>query len=162
MKRELSEAELLHKSASYCSLSEHCMMDVREKLIHWGADTSVANRIIKHLVKERYIDEVRYTKAFVNDKYKFNRWGKTKIVMALRQKKIDEELIRDSILVIEEESYSENLENLLRNKRRQVKDSDIQKIKAKLFRFGASRGYETQLILKTISVVLKDDCEDME
>lgn len=162
MKRELSEAELLHKSASYCSLSEHCIMDVREKLIHWGADTSVANRIIKHLVKERYIDEVRYTKAFINDKYKFNRWGKTKIVMALRQKKIDEELIRDSILVIEEESYSENLENLLRNKRRQIKDSEIQKIKAKLFRFGASRGYETQLILKTISVVLKDDCEDME
>lgn len=162
MKREFTEEELLHKAASYCSLSEHCIMDVREKLSNWGAGTPMANRIIKYLVKERYIDETRYTKAFVNDKYKFNRWGKTKIVMALRQKKIDEELIRESIVLIDEEDYSENLEDILRNKKRQIKDTDIQKIKAKLFRFGASRGYETQLLLKTISTLLKNDCEDME
>lgn len=162
MKRELSEAELLHKAASYCSLSEHCIMDVREKLSKWGAEPTIINKIIKHLIKERYIDEARYTRAFVNDKYKFNRWGKTKIVMALRQKKIDEETITDSIQQIEEDDYNDNLMAILQNKKRQIKDTDTQKVKAKLFRFAASRGYDTQLIFKTISAILKNDCEDME
>ena len=32
MKKEYSFEELLHKAASYCSISEHCISDVEDKL----------------------------------------------------------------------------------------------------------------------------------
>lgn len=45
------------------------------------------NRIIDRLVVEKFIDEERYCRAFVNDKFRFAKWGKMKITQALYMKK---------------------------------------------------------------------------
>lgn len=37
-----------------------------------------SERIIARLLKERFIDESRYTRFFVNDKLRFNKWGRDK------------------------------------------------------------------------------------
>jgi len=36
MKKEYTLEELLHKAASYCSISEHCVLEVEDKLTAWG------------------------------------------------------------------------------------------------------------------------------
>jgi regulatory protein len=157
-----SEQELLHKAAAYCSTSEHCIGEVLDKLASWGASAEEKNRILKRLVQENFIDESRYAKAFVKDKYRFNRWGKIKIKMALMQKKVEPELIDEALALIEEEEYQENLIEILLSKRKTLRDRDYQTLKAKLFRFGASRGFESNIILQTISRILQHDTDDME
>ncbi|MEI7677040.1 MAG: regulatory protein RecX [Bacteroidales bacterium] len=162
LKPNLSEQELLHKAAAYCSTAEHCLSEVHEKLTAWGAAPDVIKRILKRLTDERFVDEERYAKAFAKDKFKFSKWGKVKIRFALQKKKINQLLIDDALENLEMENYQVNLLEILIKKRKSIKDTDYQTLKGKLFRFAASRGYETNLILQTISKILSHDSDDME
>ena len=105
----------LHKAAAYCSRSEHCISEIEEKLSKWGIDKEDSEKIIKRLTEEKFIDQQRFCRSFINDKYKYNKWGRIKIAYALRMKKIDQQTIYDAMdEVINDDLYFENLENLLK------------------------------------------------
>ena len=52
-----------------------------------GAEKPDIESILKHLVKEGYVDEGRYARALVHDKVRFAKWGRVKIAQALWQKR---------------------------------------------------------------------------
>lgn len=150
--KNLSAPEILHKAAAFCSKSEHCITEVKEKLKSWHTDPLDSEAIIEHLIKEKFIDETRYCRSFINDKYKYNRWGRIKIAYALRTKKIADTLIHEAMdEVIDEGIYLENLHNLLKEKRKSVKGNNKQEINGKLFRFAAGRGFESNEISAAIN-----------
>ena len=88
MKKECSVDEARVKAEIYCAKAERCKCEVLHKLQLWGAPEEHEENILAHLVKEGYIDESRYAKAFVRDKYRFSQWGTMKISQALRLKRI--------------------------------------------------------------------------
>ena len=102
MKKECSESEARNKAEAYCSSVERCVSEVEAKLEQWGADHEIKDRVIEHLIKEKYIDQRRYCAAFVRDKYRFNQWGRMKIVQALRLKKIPADVISLGLEEIDE------------------------------------------------------------
>ena len=57
---EITETEALNRVAAYCAASEHCRAEIAEKLQRWGIDYTAIDRILKHLEKEKYIDEERF------------------------------------------------------------------------------------------------------
>lgn len=142
--KELSEKEALYKAAAYCSASEHCRSDVAEKLEKWGVETEAGKRIIEYLVKEKYIDEERYCRFFVNDKLRYNRWGRNKISQALRQKRISQETITSSLGHIDESEYRAILRELLDRKRKNTKAKSDYELNGKLIRFALGRGFEME------------------
>ena len=87
----------LNKAATFCASSEKCEQEVRDKLQKWGIGSSDMDKIIEHLITEGFIDEERYCNAFVKDKFRFNRWGKTKIAFMLRQKGISADVVNQAI-----------------------------------------------------------------
>ena len=86
--KEKTEAELLHLCAAYCSAAERCIHDVKKKLDAADASPEVKERIIRRLVEEKFIDETRFCRSFVNDKLRFNKWGRIKIDFELRNRGI--------------------------------------------------------------------------
>lgn len=82
-----------------------------------GADNGIKERVIEHLIKEKYIDQQRYCAAFVRDKYRFNQWGRMKIVQALRLKKIPANMISLGLEAIDESEYLSILSGLSSRKR---------------------------------------------
>ena len=161
MRKECSAEEARFKAEAYCSASEHCRADVLAKLYQWGAPEDVWEDILKHLEKERYIDESRYAVAFVRDKYRFNQWGRMKIVQALRVKQIPASCISEALEKIEEGEYLSALSSLLKKKLRSVKASNDYERNGKLIRFAAGHGYEMSDILLCLSK-LGYDVEDSE
>lgn len=97
-----------YKAEAYCSATEHCPFEVMTKLSQWGADEAMSERILLHLQKERYVDSARYCRAFVRDKYRFARWGRMKIVQALRMKHLSSEDIEAGMAEIDEEEYEKD------------------------------------------------------
>ena len=79
---------LLNKAAAYCAAAEHCRSEVQTKLLQWGASAGQAGDILDQLEDQGFISESRYCAAFVNDKIRFQGWGKEKIRMALKQKRL--------------------------------------------------------------------------
>lgn len=146
-------AELYGKASVYCSKSERCISEVNQYLSKYCQDFELINDIVSHLVTDRFIDEQRYANAFVNDKFRFSGWGKIKISYQLKQKKIHSDIIRNSLDLINDEQYSDFLNNLLQKKQKELKNKDSELIKASLLRFAISRGFEFEIVLKAINTI---------
>ena len=68
MKKDMTEQEAYLQLAALCAQAEHCQQEMRDKMRRWELDETVQNRIIDRLIKERYVDDERYARAFVKDK----------------------------------------------------------------------------------------------
>lgn len=154
MAKILTPPEALHRAAALCSSAEHCTADIREKLARWGVTEADSCTIIDRLVQERFIDEQRYAVAFVKDKFRFSGWGRIKMRYALQQKHIDGSDIDHALATLDEEQYNDRLLELLQAKSRSIRDDDPEARRAKLFRFAASRGFESSLIFNALKQVV--------
>ncbi|MBO5864462.1 MAG: RecX family transcriptional regulator [Bacteroidaceae bacterium] len=150
MKKPISPSEALNKAAAYCTLCERCISEVSAKLTAWGVPQTEQEEIIARLTNEKFIDEERYCRAFVNDKVKFNRWGRIKITAALREKNLPQEYIKEALENIDDDIYLQALKETIDIKRREFKGKDDFATQQKIIRHAASRGYEPSLIISTI------------
>jgi len=146
----ISYKKALNKAKYLCSKAEKCKSDIRQKFYAWKVNPSEHDKIIKQLEEQKFIDEERFVKYYVRDKFEFNKWGKIKIRTMLFQKKIPETLINNELKKISEDKYREMLEYLIKQKRKSIKDEYNIQIKSKLMRFAASKGYEPELILSVL------------
>lgn len=149
---EMTETEALKRMETYCSIAEHCRTEIAEKLQRMGVEHEVMERIINRLIQEKYIDEERFCRAFINDKYRFAKWGKYKIGRALQQKEIPPSICRIALDEIDEEEYLAILRKLLAAKRKTIRAKNEYEQNGKLIRFALSRGFEMRDIRCCIDV----------
>lgn len=154
--KEYTENELRTKAEAYCAKTERCPMEVEQKLGQWGADEEMKARILASLEKDRFIDTARYCKAFVRDKYRFARWGRNKIVQALRMKHLPPEDIRAGLEEIDEDEYSRMLREVLAQKEKQVTGRNDYECAMKLIRFAVSRGFTLDEVKRYIHQASED------
>jgi regulatory protein len=140
----------LNKSMALCSRREYCISDILTKLDSWGVGKDDAGRIIKNLLKEKFIDEERYATAFVKDKFRYNKWGKIRIGLNLKTKGIPADIIKMALESIEYGEYRRMLEDLISAHRRKIKAKNQYELKAKLMRFGLSKGFESPMIYEIL------------
>lgn len=160
MSAQLTDEEALSRVASYCSTAEHCRAEISEKLQRWGIAYETVIRILNQLEDEKYIDEERFCRAFVNDKYRFAKWGKMKIAQALYMKKIPKDLSWRCLNGIDEEEYLSILRDLLASKRKSVNATDDYELNGKLMRFAMSRGFELKDIKRCIDLPDEEEYVD--
>lgn len=139
---------VLSKMKNSCSRREYCEADIINKLKSFDLTESEKVTIIKSLKDEAYIDNLRFCKAYVNDKFKFNRWGKKKIFISLKSKGIDEGDINSELNKIDAQEYLNVIEELLKSKKVKAKN-EFEK-KGKLTNYALSKGFEYDLINKVI------------
>lgn len=151
--RKADETKALSRMANLCARREYCVFDIKTKLIRYDLDKVAIDRIIEQLKKDRYIDELRFTRSFINDKVQFNKWGKIKIDFALRQKYIPQSIISEAFLDFSDEQLNESLEALLSAKWKTIKGKTEHDKRTKLIRFGLGRGFEMSNILAFIDKV---------
>ena len=142
---ELFKASV-NKAMALCSRREYCVSEVMDKLHSWGTDADDNAKIIELLKKENFINEERYAIGFVKDKFNYNKWGKLKIKAHLKAKNIPGELIKQALDAIDNETYKQTIVNLLAAHRRSVKAKNEYELKAKLLRYGLSKGFESSLL----------------
>jgi len=138
----------LSKAQSYCSRAEKCESDVRTYLYKQHVDSETIDRIVESLKEDKFVDNARYARAFVADAFRFNKWGRLKIRQALLAKGISERLIDESLAQINADEYMSLVESLVKSKLKTVRGEDEYKIKASVFRFAYSRGFELELVEK--------------
>ena len=118
----------------------------------WELDETVQNRVINRLVKERYIDDERYARAFVKDKIRYNKWGRRKVQQALWQKHIDTDIQQRVLDEIDEKEYLDVLRPLLKQKRKSIKAESDYELNQKLVRFALGRGFGFDIIRQCLDV----------
>ena len=143
----MTREQALNKAAALCSGAEYCERQIREKLRRWEVGEDDSTRILQYLKDEKYIDNERFCRAFTSDKLRYNRWGRFKIRMALRQLGLPDEDIDGALADIDEEEYLSILNKVLDAKARTLHDTDPYVRRMKLVRHAASHGFETEEVL---------------
>ena len=141
----------LERCAAACARAEHSAGELRKKMARWRLPRPDAARVIAVLYDHAFLDDARFAHAFVNDKVAFDLWGRIKIRQALRLHGIDSETIAAALDDVDSELYRHNLDTLLRQKAKLTTETDPYKRKTALYRFAASRGYESELALTIIN-----------
>ena len=149
-----SESEILNDLARYCSQAERCLFDLRKKIQSANLSGDAEKRIINKLVKEKFVDEKRFAHSFVHDKFQLNHWGRIKIVYELKQRGIPSEIYHAAMESIDETEYLAVLHAMLINKKRSIKNHPPRDSYQKLFRFAASKGFESSCISEILKKIL--------
>ena len=136
-----------------------------------GLQNSEVEEIIDGLVKDDFINEKRFVKAYVNDKFRLNKWGKIKIEHGLKLKGISSELINKGLKQIDEKEYLNALAELIDKKKekkpgagrrsKHSRGSGEQRAGSssmlnKLTRFAISRGFEAELVWEKVNMLMED------
>ena len=138
---------VLQKLKHYCSYSERCHADVINKLYELEVWKKDQDEIIATLIQENYLNEERYTCSFVRGHFYIKKWGKNKILAALKQKNISNYCIKKGMLEIDEDDYNLLFEKLLNDKWQSLgaeKNKFIKMTKTKNYLI--QRGFEYNLI----------------
>lgn len=147
----LTYEQALQRATALCSGSEHCVSGMMEKLSRWGLSRQDSERVIDFLLDEKYIDELRYARAYTNDKIRFSHWGRVKIRAMLRMQRISDSDINEALDNIDEQQYLEILEGVIDAKRRSIGDDASYASRTKIIRFALQRGFEMHEIVKFVS-----------
>lgn len=140
------------KLAALCARSEHCQQEMLDKMRQWGVDEEEQAKVMARLVEERYVDDERFTRAFVNDKVRYAKWGRRKIEQALWMKRIDEQLARTVLDEVPDEDYIAILRPALKQKRRSTKAASEYEMTMKLIKYALSRGFTMDVIKQCMEV----------
>lgn len=150
MRRQLTPDQALERLENLCSRSEQCTADLRRKLWQWQIGAADADRIIDSLTGGAFVDDARYARAFVRDRYRFSSWGRAKLRAALTAKRIAAPLIASALEEIDSREYQRLAFAAMRSRLRSLDRTDTAVCRQKLLRFGITRGYETDLLLRIL------------
>lgn len=143
---KLTPLAALDKLKQYCAYQERCHADVRNKLFEYGINTEDQGPVIAYLIEENYLNEERFATMFAGGHFRIKKWGKIKIVQALKQKQISEYLIKLSLKEIDDDDYLLTLHKLAETKWPTIKAPTVLHRRQKCRLYLMQKGYEPQLI----------------
>ena len=145
------EERILAKLKRFCAYRERCCREVQQKLQVLGVPRGLMEGFVQTLQAEGYIQEERFARMFAGGYFRQKKWGKRKIVAALRQKGVAEADIRRGLEEINASEYLQVLHRLTektwKQYTREDKDKRVTKVRASLMR----KGFEPELVSKAIA-----------
>lgn len=149
-KKKITEQQALSRLMALCARGEHSSGEMLQKMRLWGLADEAQARIMERLTKDRFVDDERFARAFVNDKIKYNQWGRRKIEQALWAKGVDRDVQQRVLDAVDDEEYIKVLRPLLRSKERSITARNEFERQMKLIRFAQSRGFSMAEIEKCL------------
>ena len=80
-----------------CSRREISSGQARKWLVKREIPETEIKHIIDSLVKDKYIDDARFAKAFTRDKLRFSKWGPEKILRGLSEAGVEQSIAEEAV-----------------------------------------------------------------
>jgi len=138
---------------NYCAYQERCHKEVEQKLYDLNMIPEAKDHIILHLLQHNYLNEERYAKSFVRGKFSIKKWGRIKIINQLKFKGISDYNIKSGLKEIDENLYQTTLQTIAEKKLPLIKEVNSYKKSSKLASFLISKGFESELVFKTVKIL---------
>ena len=141
------------KIEKYCAYQDRCHFEVKQKLRSFGLLNDTIDLMMVDLMRERFLDEERFARSFASGKFKIKKWGKIKIMLKLKEKRVSAKCIELGLQEIDESEYLKTLNELIVKKweaSAELKEFDR---KGKVAHYCQSRGFESELIWSMIEII---------
>ncbi|MTG97582.1 MULTISPECIES: regulatory protein RecX [Myroides] len=151
----ISTKEAIKKLENYCAYQDRCHNEVITKLYNLNIPSNEHDEIIVYLIENKFLNEERFARNFARGKHRISAWGKNRIISELKLRKISSTLIKLALKEITDDLYYETFERISNLKWESLKDTDIEKKKAKLHAYLYRKGYESDIIYDKIKELSK-------
>ncbi|WP_299108235.1 regulatory protein RecX [uncultured Tenacibaculum sp.] len=155
MKKQVTSIEeVKRKIERYCVYQDRCHKEVEKKLAEYHLIPEAKEAILLHLFEHNFLNEERFAKSFARGKFRIKKWGRQRITRELKLRDISTYNIKTALKEINETDYLTSLHSLIEKKNNQVTEENIFKRKKKIIDFLLYRGYETDLVFKTVNELI--------
>ncbi|MBT8262411.1 MAG: RecX family transcriptional regulator [Bacteroidia bacterium] len=142
-----SVEEAKSRMERYCAYRERCHKEVHQKLVEMRMIPEAVDLILHHLITQNYLNETRFSQAFVRGKFRIKKWGKHRIIRELKSRNISKYNIKLGLKEVPEEEYLTVFHELSEKRWQQLaSEENLQKKKKKFTDYLIYRGWESQLI----------------
>lgn len=144
------------KIAKYCAYQERCHQEVRDKLYSYGLMPDDVELLIYELIQHDFVNEERFSISYVRGKFIYKKWGRVKIRMELKKRKISDYCIKKGMQEIDGDKYEEVLLGLLKKKIESLKAIKGYQKNYKAAQFVMNKGYEGDIVWALIKAHFPD------
>lgn len=155
-KKRLTKEQALQKLRQYCGYQERSHSEVRQKLWDLGVSKTEHDEIISSLIEDDYLNEERFARQFAGGKFRMKDWGKKKIYYALKEKGINEHIIKTAMKDVNEEEYKNTAAGLAEKKWASLKSEQYLVRKKKTMDYLLQKGYEFNLVSALVNSFVKE------
>ncbi|MGB3590619.1 MAG: regulatory protein RecX [Nonlabens sp.] len=133
----------------YCAYQERCHKDVQEKLRSMGMIPLAIDEILGHLIQHKFLDESRFARLYAGGKFRIKKWGRNRIKLELKQRGLNERLIKLGLKEIPDQDYLKVFDELAHKRNNQLAtETDKYKRRKKLADYLIYRGWESHLVFE--------------
>lgn len=160
MKKSQDITFVTDKLRNLCSRREYCSSDIRRKaLTALDNDREGADKVMDLLIKDKYVDDYRYSCAYARDKATIAGWGPSKIRYMLSSKGVARDVIDRAMLEIDDSKADQRLDRLVRSRYASLRNDP--QVRVKLFRYVVGRGYSYDDASSVIDELIKERNDEL-
>lgn len=111
----------------------------------------IIDNTIDRLIKNNFLNDEIFAKAFIKDKLNFTTMGKYKLIQELKKIKVEDEIINKYIEEIEEDIWYERIDKLTNKYMKSNKKYSGNILKNKLYIYLVNLGYDKDLVINYLN-----------
>jgi len=158
IKKENSFYETYNSIITYINKRYRSEFEVKEYLKKYELSPNEINKIIEKLKTTNLLNDVTFTKAYINDKLNFTNIGPNKIRKELQGHQIEETIINNVFNKIDDELFKSKIKKIIAKKIQQNKKYANNILKQKIMFDLINQGYAKEMILEELNKAnLKND-----
>ena len=151
LKRDNTICMLMDTSVKYIDRRLRSIKELKDYLKNKEEDTTITEEVIDKLIDNKYLDDDRFTKAFIKDKLNFTNWGDYKIKNELKRLGVNEEIIYNNISNIDNNIYYERISKIIDKDISTNKKYNGIKLKNKIYNHLLTLGYSKEKVISIIN-----------
>jgi regulatory protein len=154
-KSDSSVEVILQKLEYYCSYQERCHIEVIEKLRGFAISDIERDKIIVHLIAQNFLNEERFASIFSISKFHQKKWGKIRIKIELKTRKISDYLITKSLKEIPIDEYDTSFQILAEKYWNSLSEKNNLKKRKKFCDYLLRKGWESEKVYEKVKELEK-------
>lgn len=151
LKRDNKICILVNASIKYINVRLRSIKEIKDYLLKKEDDTDLIDEVISRLIKMGYLDDRRFTEAYIKDKLNFTSWGDYKIINELNKLGISSLDIEDNTDLLNDDILNERMRKIIDKDIRTNKKYSGLKLKNKIYNHLLTSGYSKEKVISLIN-----------
>lgn len=151
LKRDNKICILVNASIKYINVRLRSIKEIKNYLLKKEDDTDLIDEVISRLIKMGYLDDRRFTEAYIKDKLNFTSWGDYKIINELNKLGISSLDIENNIDLLNDDILNERMRKIIDKDIRTNKKYSGLKLKNKIYNHLLTSGYSKEKVISLIN-----------
>lgn len=143
--------DLVSVAIKYISIRLRSISEIKAYLSKKNSDKDLIESATKKLIALGYLDDERFTQAFIKDKLNFTTMGDYKIRMELQKLGVDSQIIESNISSIDDDVITQRMEKVIAKDLKTNKKLTGNNLKNKIYNHLLNQGYSKEKVITVIN-----------